>query len=71
VTLDQGYLFWKILPLKGEGGIEMNEKKKERPTGRKEEKEKKKCCKEEKKGYSQKERMIRWKIPFGGGMVIF
>jgi len=49
VTLDQGYLFWKILPLKGEGGIEMNEKK-ERPIGRKEEKEKKKCCKEEKKG---------------------
>lgn len=53
VTLDQGYLFWKILPLKGEGGIEMNEKK-ERPTGRKEEKEKKKCCKEEKKGTLRK-----------------
>jgi len=54
VTLDQGYLFWKILPLKGEGGMEMNEKKKERPTGRKEEKEKKKCCKEEKKGTLRK-----------------
>jgi len=53
VTLDQGYLFWKILPLKGEGGIEMNEKKKDQQEERKK-KRRKSVVRKKKKGTLRK-----------------